>query len=65
MAACGRFCCKSHLKGGVAATPDSARQRLASPASPSPKPREVKDYSGGAGKPDLRGTAWWGRQDSM
>jgi len=31
----------------------------ACPASPSPKPREVKDNSTGARKPDLRGTAWW------
>jgi hypothetical protein len=48
--------------GFLAATPDSARQRLASPASLAPKPREVEDYSGGTAKPDLRGTAWWARQ---
>ena len=43
---------------------NSARQRLASPASLAPKPREVKDYSGGTAKPDLRRTAWWDMQDS-
>jgi hypothetical protein len=41
-----------------------ARQRLGSLAFPSPKPREVKDYSPGAWKPDLRRSAWWARQDS-
>jgi hypothetical protein len=41
-----------------------ARPRLGSLAFPSPKPREVKDISGCAGKPDLRRTAWWARQDS-
>jgi hypothetical protein len=25
------------------------------------KAREVKDYSGGTAKPDLRRTAWWAR----
>jgi hypothetical protein len=30
----------------------------------SAKPRKVKDYSGGARKPDLRRTAWWCWQDS-
>jgi hypothetical protein len=37
----------------------STRQRLGSPTSPSPKPREVKDNSAGARKPDLCRTAWW------
>jgi hypothetical protein len=46
-----------------AATPNSARQRLASPASLAPKPRGVKDYFAGAGKPELRRTAR-ARQDS-
>jgi hypothetical protein len=41
-----------------------ARQRLAVLASPAPKAPEVKDYSAGAKKPDLRRTAWWGWQDS-
>jgi hypothetical protein len=41
-----------------------ARQRRGSVAFPSPKPREVKDISGCARKPDLRRTAWWGWQDS-
>jgi hypothetical protein len=41
---------------------DFARQRLGSRAFPSPKPREVKDYSRGTAKPDLRRTAWWRRQ---
>jgi hypothetical protein len=37
------------------ATPaDSGRQRPRYPASPAAKPREVKDYSHTAGKPDLR-----------
>jgi hypothetical protein len=40
----------------------STPQRLGSPASPSPKPRKVKDNSTPSGKPDLRGTAWWGWQ---
>jgi hypothetical protein len=26
-------------------------------------PRKVKDYSDRTGKPDLRGTAWWGRSN--
>jgi hypothetical protein len=38
-----------------ATTAYSARQRLASPASLPPKPREVKDYSGGTAKPDSIG----------
>jgi hypothetical protein len=38
---------------------DSGRQRPRYPASPAAKPRKVKDYSDGARKADLRGTAWW------
>jgi hypothetical protein len=48
----------------LARTACSARQRLAFPASPSPKAREVKDNSAPGRKPDLRRTAWWGWQDS-
>ena len=44
----------------LATTANFARQRLVSLAFPSPKPGELKDYSAGARKPDLRGTAWWG-----
>ena len=44
--------------------PDSWRQRPCCPVSPSAKPRNVKDYSSGARKPELRGTAWWSWQDS-
>jgi tripartite-type tricarboxylate transporter receptor subunit TctC len=29
-------------------------------AVPAARPRKVKDYSDGARKPDLCGTAWWG-----
>ena len=46
----------------LAATAYFARQRPASLAFPSPKAREVKDYSPDAGKPDLRKTAWWRMQ---
>jgi hypothetical protein len=47
------------------ATPaDCARQRPRYPISPAAKPRKVKDYSDRAEKPELRGTAWWGWQDS-
>jgi hypothetical protein len=31
---------------------------------PPAKPRKVKDYSDGARKPELRGSAWWSSQDS-
>jgi hypothetical protein len=34
------------------------------PRSPAAKPRKVKDYSGGARKPELRRIAWWSWQDS-
>jgi hypothetical protein len=44
----------------LARSADSARQRPHYPASPAAKPRKVKGYSDGAGKPQLRGTAWWG-----
>ena len=43
----------------LATTAYFARQRLAVLGSPAPKPREVKDNSTGARKPDLHGTAWW------
>src|SRR5262249_31093248 len=47
------------------ATPaDSRRQRPRYPASPAPKPRKVKVNSDRTGKHELRGTAWWGWQDS-
>jgi hypothetical protein len=38
---------------------DSGRQRPRHAASPTAKPRKVKDYSDDAGKPELRRTAWW------
>jgi hypothetical protein len=41
---------------------DSRRQRPRYFAFPAAKPRKVKDFSGGAGKPELRRTAWWRRQ---
>src|SRR5271169_6271201 len=43
----------------LAKTADSTRQRQGSRAPPSPKPREDKDNSPGARKPDSRRTAWW------
>jgi hypothetical protein len=43
----------------LASPADSGRQRPRYPASPAAKPRNVKDYSDGAGKPELRRTAWW------
>jgi hypothetical protein len=44
--------------------PISGRQRPCYPASAAAKPRKVKNYSDRGRKPDLRGTAWWARQDS-
>jgi hypothetical protein len=43
---------------------DSGRQRPRHLASPTAKPRIVKDYSDRARKPGLRRTAWWSREDS-
>jgi hypothetical protein len=52
-------------RGGILARPaDSGRQRPRRPASPAAKPRNVKDYSDGARKPELRRTAWWWMQSS-
>jgi hypothetical protein len=42
----------------------SERQRLGSGAFPSPKRRNVKDYSDGRTKAALCRTGWWGWQDS-
>jgi hypothetical protein len=44
--------------------PISGRQRPCYPASAAAKPRKVKNHSDRGRKPDLRGTAWWARQDS-
>jgi SOS response associated peptidase (SRAP) len=43
---------------------DSGRQRPRHAASPTAKPRKIKDYSDDARKPELRRTAWWSWQDS-
>jgi hypothetical protein len=43
---------------------DSGRQRPRHAASPTAKPRKIKDYSDDARKPELRRTAWWSWEDS-
>jgi hypothetical protein len=45
-----------------AAIGDSGRQRPRFPASRAAKPRNVKDYSDGARKRELRRSAWWWMQ---
>jgi hypothetical protein len=61
----GKSLTKPETGAAFLATPaDSGRQRPRSPASPAAKPRKVKGYSERARKPELRGTAWWARQDS-
>jgi hypothetical protein len=44
----------------LATLADSWRRDRAIPRLRAAKPRNVKDYSDGARKPELRRTAWWG-----
>ena len=61
----GKSFARPETAAAFLATPaDFGRQRPHSPASPASKPRKVKDYSVSARKANLRGTAWWGWQDS-
>src|SRR5262249_23904023 len=61
----GKGSARSETGAAFSATSaDCARQRPRYPASPAAKPRKVKDCSDGTRNAALRGTAWWGWQDS-